>query len=268
MSNLSNIGFHVTTYEQFQKLLHIAGKSSRKVDVADGYYTVYTDRSGAELYTQYNNKGELIGANPHFKGSSRRSVCLKQFIARKESILDGAFHAWAVPTDPKEPESGLYPFVFDLPDSKAYPALALPQTVDIQLAAFAQQIKVFFDEAAYSASQTGEPKFATQSFIPTGLFTTESDPEAGPPAFAAFTGIIKSCKLLKNTLTKQWFYWMLVDTLGGEVDVLADKAILFDEVPKVNGVVQGEFWLSGRLLISENETSEIKKGLLRRLFGR
>lgn len=268
MSNFSNIGFHVSTYKQFQKLLYIAGKSSRKVDVEDGYYSVYTDRSGAELYTQYKNKGELIGANPHFKGSSRRSVCLNEFIARKESVLDGAFHAWAAPTYPKEPESGLYPFVFDLPDSKTYTAFALPQTVDIQLAAFALQIKIFPDESAYSASQTDEPKFATQSFIPTGLFTSENDPEAGPAALGAFTGIIKSCKLLKNTLTKQWFYWMLVDTLGGEVDVVADKAMLFDEVPKVNGVVQGEFWLSGRLLISENETSEIRKGLLRRLFGR
>jgi hypothetical protein len=267
MSNFSNIGFHVTTYEQFQKLLHIAGKTSRTVEVEDGYYLVYSDRSGAELYTQYNIKGELIGANPHFKGSSRRSVCLNQYIERTESVLDGAFHAWAAPRDPADSESGEYPFVFDLPDAKTYLVGPLPQTVDIQLAAFAQQITVFPDEAVFSASQTSELKFATQSFIPIGLFTDENaSNETRLAALGAFTGVIKSCSLKKNTLTKGRFYCMLVDTLGGEVDVVADKVILFDKVPQVGGIVQGDFWLSGKLLLSENEVPEPKKTLFQKLF--
>lgn len=71
MSNFSNIGFNVTTQEEFQQLLEKAYKTSNSMKIDEGAYSVFTDNSGAELYMQFNKKNELLGANPHFKGKAK-----------------------------------------------------------------------------------------------------------------------------------------------------------------------------------------------------
>ena len=60
---------------------------------------------------QFNKKNELLGANPHFKGISKRTVCLTNTVERSESELDSAFHCWADPSEENKPDSGAYPFV-------------------------------------------------------------------------------------------------------------------------------------------------------------
>jgi hypothetical protein len=51
----------------------------------------------------------------------------------------------------------------------------------------------------------------------------------------------------RNQRTKANFYWFLVETLGGEIDVVADPKLIASE-PQLGGVVSGQFWLSGRLI--------------------
>jgi hypothetical protein len=38
-----------------------------------------------------------------------------------------------------------------------------------------------------------------------------------------------------------------VDTLGGEVDVVADVKLISSE-PQIGGIVSGQFWLSGKII--------------------
>ena len=45
----------------------------------------------------------------------------------------------------------------------------------LQIAAFAHEITAFETVAAYEASQTGDLKYTSQSFIPSGLFTPAGD---------------------------------------------------------------------------------------------
>lgn len=52
--------------------------------------------------------------------------------------------------------------------------------------------------------------------------------------------------LLINPATGASFHWAKVRTLGGEVDVVADPEVLNGSLV-VGGVVNGSFWLSGRL---------------------
>ena len=58
---------------------------------------------------------------------------------------------------------------------------------------------------------------------------------------------IKMPKMDGLEMTGEKFYWMLVDTLGGEIDVVASTD-LCDELPNPLSIVQGQFWLSGRIL--------------------
>lgn len=268
MSNLSDIGFSINTQEDFINLIEKSHEKSTAIPAKKGTYLCYSDPSGAELWIQMNKKNELIGANPHFKGKSKRTIGLTTDVARKAGTLDGAFHAWANPQS-SDPESGEYPFVFDVPNHKTLGTLEFPQNIDIQLSAFAQEFEYFETEEEFTNSQEGEMKFATKFFIPSGLFDSDGVKRSkSPDALGVFAGIIKDFDKKENELTGEKFYWIFVDTLGGEIDVLADLAFL-DREPKVGGVVHGQFWLSGTLLSQpEIKKTEDKKGIFSKFFGR
>ncbi len=264
MSNLSNIGFGVQNEEDFYSLVEKAYEKSIQIKNKEGSYYKFSDESGAQLWIQMDHKNELIGVNPHFKGESKRKVSIVTTINKQESILDGAFYSWA---DPEEDDlkSGSYPFVFDVPDHKNYSDIELPQALEIQLSAFAQEFEYYESEDVFEEEQEGEMKWASQSFVPSGLFNPgdEKDPDS-PEAFGLFAGVIRKAEKRKNFFTNQEFYWMLVDTLGGEIDVTADLRYFKNSIPSIGGVVHGQFWLSGCLL-TEPKISEKKrrKGILK-----
>ncbi len=186
--------------------------------------------------------------NPHFFGESRVRVQLAARIVRPEGThLDGAFHAWADPQG-DDPDSVSYPFVFDAPDFQCYSALSLPAILEARIAAFAHELVVFRSEEEYMASQTGETKFAVQSFIPSGLFRPDGESIDPPEANAMFTGRILEAEMRTNELMNKPFQWMLVETLGGVFDVVADPEFIEVE-PAPGRILMGSFWLSGRLRI-------------------
>ena len=61
-----------------------------------------------------------------------------------------------------------------------------------------------------------------------------------------FAGEIKEFDLRTNQLSGENFYRFLIETLGGEIDVVADPKFVPEE-PKIGGIVSGQFWLSGRI---------------------
>jgi hypothetical protein len=249
MSNLSDIGFPVRGEQDVNDVIMKVLENVSEIPAARGSYYKFADASGASIYLQANASQELIGFNPHFEGKSRRTVCLTAAIEKESSELDGAFHAWANPSEENNPESGEYPFVFDAPDFRLSGDLKFPQNRQVQLTAFAStEFKVFKSERDFYDSQDAELKFAAKSFVPSGLFNFETDNTQPPLAFGVFTGEIMDFELKTNELTGESFYWFLVDTLGGEIDVVADPKLVGSE-PNVGGYLNGQFWLSGRLVI-------------------
>ncbi|MEN7551546.1 hypothetical protein AAG747_26760 [Rapidithrix thailandica] len=267
MSNLSNIGFDIQSEDDFYSLVEKAYEKSTPLKTVKGTYFQFSDESGAELWIQMNKKNELIGMNPHFKGKSKRKVSVTSSIDRPESILDGAFHSWADPLEDDHPESGAYPFVFDVPNHKKYEGIETPQIIEIQLSAFAQEFEYYESEGAFENGQEGEPKWASQSFVPSGLFKPGEGDDPNPPeALGLFTGIIKEFEKRKNEFTGQEFYWLLVDTLGGEIDVLTDLRFFENTSPGIGGIVHGQFWLSGSILTEPKVVEKPKGGFLKSLF--
>ena len=157
--------------------------------------------------------------------------------------MDGALKAQAVEEDHS------FPFVFDLPDFLTLDPISFPHKTEIQLAAFAQEFQAYDSEedwrGRHPQSETN-PSLSPLSFIPSGLFSPDGKPTIPPQAYGIFTGIIKDARMRTNRMTGVPFFWMLVDSLGGEVDVVA-HARKFRTPPLVGGIVQGQFWLSGKL---------------------
>ncbi len=249
MSNLSDIGFPVQSEQDVNVLITETIKYVESVRCPQGFYLRFSDASGAEIYLQGNPDQELVGFNPHFDGISCRTVGLVRQIERESSELDGGFYAWADPRDADFEHSGAYPFVFDVPDFRTVGEIEFPSVCEIQLTAFASNdFRIFADEKDFRADENWND-LAARSFVPSGLFLPgEDQTEIEPPRpVGMFAGEIKDFELKTNELSNENFYWFLVETLGGEIDVVAD-AKLVPAKPKLGGIVSGQFWLSGKII--------------------
>jgi hypothetical protein len=245
-SHLASIGFPVRSEAEAYALVSKAAEHGRIVQTAKGDYVAWTDTTGAELWVQRDTSGGLIGFAPHFFGKTGRRVGLQARITRPASTaLDGAFYGWANPQD-ESSESGDYPFVFDAPDYRSHDKLRLPARAQVQLTAFAHELSAHSSEEQYYASQKGLA-YAAEAFVPSGLFSAQPDAEAPPQALAIFAGRVLQFEHMMNAITGTPFAWMQVNTLGGEVDVVADPSIIQGQVV-LAGVVFGSFWLSGRIV--------------------
>jgi hypothetical protein len=252
MSNLSDIGFPTPDEQAVNEMIMHVLEVAKPIQNPRGFYLVYTDSSGAEIYLQGNFNQELVGFNPHFAGKSRRVVSLTKAIERDSSELDGGFHAWANPSDENVEISGEYPFVFDVPDFRAIEIAEFPQITQIQLTAFASNdFKVFANEEDYQNAQDSELKYASKMFVPSGLFAFDEKDNSVDLSVVRpvgmFAGEIKEFELKTNELSGEKFYWIFVETLGGDVDVVIDPKYVPVE-PNTGGIVSGTFWLSGRIV--------------------
>jgi hypothetical protein len=246
-SHYSTIGLPVKSPDEMAALAERVADDCASLDCPQGRYLRWCSPSGAELWLQVDSDNSLAGMQPHFSGESAVRVRLTSRVIRPDStVLDGAFQGWAAIAD-DDPESGCYPFVFDAPDFQLHHQLQLPAIVKAQVAAFAHCVSLFASPEAYAASQAGEPKFGSQSFIPSGLFSPDGEITEPPKADAVFTGHILKTEMRRNELTGRRFWWALVETYGGIFDVIIDPE-LAEGTPKVGDVLKGVFWLPGRIL--------------------
>ena len=248
MSNLSDIGFPTPSEQAVNEMIMKVLDLARPVQCPRGFYLKYVDPSGAEIYLQGNFQQELLGFNPHFAGKSRRAVNLARMIERDSSELDGGFYAWANPAG----EKGEYPFVFDVPDFRTVEAGDLPRPAEIQLTAFASNdFKIYENDDDYQAAQQSELKYASKMFVPTGLFSFDEKDQSVDLSVVRpvgmFAGEIREAETKRNELSGENFYWLLIETLGGAVDVVVDPKYVASE-PSPGGIVSGQFWLSGKIL--------------------
>lgn len=239
-SHFTTIGLPVGSVEDLAALVDRIAPSCRELPARRGRYLHWRDPSGAELWLQLSRDDELLGVHPHFDGATRTRVGLTSRVAG-ENALEGGFHGWANP-EADDVEAGDYPFVFDAPGFGQHGDARIPGVAEVQLSAFAHELEVFESVAAFeAAAPEGEVRFASQSFVPSGLFGE------APEATAVFTGIVRRADRRTNEQTGRPFYWAEVDTLGVRVDVVVDPALVTTP-PAPGHVVQGSFWLSGRLL--------------------
>lgn len=246
-SHFSDIGFNVTSDDELRDLAFQAYEEGELFPSENGAYVQWSPGQGVELWTRMDRNGDVIGINPHFAGTTSTWVGITERIQPPETpTLDGSFYAWANPSE-EDPGTGDFPFVFDVPDYRLYDAVNLPRSLDVQLGAFALELNAYESDEAYDAAQGDEIKFASESFIPCGLFTPGPGEVKVPEAYVMFSGHVLHTETRANPVTGNDFRWVKVQTLLGEIDVVSDPTIVIGELV-VGGVVNGSFWLSGRLL--------------------
>lgn len=260
MSHFSDIGFNIDSEEGLNDLVQSVYKKSAPIKASNGHYSLFEDVSGAQIWMQVNKKPELIGLMPFFNGVSRRKVALHPVEDELANEMEVRFHAWSNPPSEEVMQTGDYPFLFDMPDYMSVEPLEFPRIAEIQLNAFARRIEHYESEEDYSSGQE-KPQFAIESFIPSGLFV---DDLSKTEAFANVGGRILSVQKKENVQSGEDFYWLVVKTLGGEIDVLADPKF-FQSEPLQGHIIRGDFWLCGRFIDAKPYK---KQNFIQRLLGK
>ncbi len=247
MNHFTTIGLSVHSADDFRSVLEHGLKHGAVVPAEQGSYRCWQIGNGAELWLQMDEDGRLIGAHPHFSGKTRLKVRLIERLARPDAnALDGAFNAWANGSDDND---GDFSFAFDCPDADSYEALALPCNAQVQIAAFAQELKAYSSVEQFDAEQSDQedvPGLASQSFIPSGQFSANDD-AGSPRSECVMAGHVRDTNRFYNEESGLSFIWARVEAFGGEFDVIADSEIIEGHV-RAGGVVSGSFYLSGRLI--------------------
>jgi hypothetical protein len=245
VSHFSSIGLEVASAADMQALIDRIVEDSEYLEARGGVYVVWQAGDGPELWLQCDEENAVVGLSPHFVGTSRLRVGLVAPVERPgQTALDGSFYAWVNPRG-EDFSEGDYPLVFDCPDAAAL-EVEVPCEATVQLSAFAHHLEVWADADTYDREQT-EPKFASQSFVPAGLFRGDED-EPGPPvAYAMFTGHVAAAEERHNPLTSTPYWYAAVVTLGGTIDVVIASELVARPLA-VGNVVSGGFWLSGQVV--------------------
>lgn len=151
---------------------------------------------------------------------------------------------------PGDDGAGVYPLVFDAVDFATLSGRSLPSALEARIAGFAHQLRAFPSADAYDQSQTSEPKFAAQSFVPIGMFAlAAADGEAEPPpsSTALLAGRVAAHRRLTSEVTGQAFHWLLVESLEASFDIVADPEVVEGEITE-GGTAEVSCWLFGRVL--------------------
>jgi hypothetical protein len=245
-NHLSAIGFPADSEADVMAVVERAGREGHAIPSRSGAYYVLAPGGGPELWVQIrrDKKGQpkFAGFNPHFRGDARMRFGAIAAIRSDDYPMEGTLEGWADPAD-ETPESGVFPLSVEIPDFEISVAdIVFLRTLEIQISAFAHLATCFLDANAFvrDGVKMGGVGMATKSFIPLGAFKGEK------ASTAFFCGEILKAQVKTNPSGGGKYNYVLVDTLGGQIDMVADMSVLIGE-PRVGGIAQCQGWLSARL---------------------
>uniref|UniRef100_A0A7S2VAC1 Uncharacterized protein n=1 Tax=Entomoneis paludosa TaxID=265537 RepID=A0A7S2VAC1_9STRA len=222
-------------------------------------------QNGAEMWGAVE-RGSFLGMDPHYCGLSRVPMRLTE--KKWDDSSNAAAFVGTTVMEESDNDSGdddavMMPMTleFDCPYSFfANDLVEMPQECTVQLAAFAHEIAVFdrledYKKHCQEVKARGDMAFADRSFFWTAIFhddEEEEDSDKRPPrSNAIMTGHVVQSEVKLNEQTGEYFYWALVETVGGRLDVVIHPHLIDrhgESPPRVGCILQGHFWLSGRLV--------------------
>ncbi len=258
--HFSVIGFKASSAEALSTLVSdLLEKGGEKQPCPPGYYHRLHSKTGPELWVHMQKPAEAaedsdpyvaVGITPFFEGEGRTPIRVRAMRQRpNDNLFEGAFYVELGPTIA----------LIDVVDFARFAGKAVPFMAIAQIVAFPHELAVFENEAAFQAVQAGKSvQFTPRSFLASGLFVGGGgsgeivflDPEAEDfraPARAFLTGEVQKTERRLNPETGQDFTWALIGTAGGTFDLVADDTVL-PQALTPGMIVEGEFWLCGRLV--------------------
>lgn len=264
--HFSVIGFRANSAEALSALVNgLLQKGGEKQPCRPGYYHRVGSAAGSELWVHMQSASAFdgaaadasaedpfvaVGITPFFSGEGRTPIRVRAIRRRpSDNHFEGAFYVELGPTIA----------LIDVVDFARFEDKKTPFMAIAQIVAFPHELALYDDEEHFNSAQADKGvRFTARSFLASGLFTRGEangelvflDPEAADfraPARAFLTGEVLKCEQRRNPETGHEFSWALIGTAGGTFDLVADEKLLPNS-PKPGMIVEGEFWLCGKLV--------------------
>ena len=239
MSHLSDIGFGFSGPEEFLRFVEQIANLESNTSFAsdDGFYNLWTPGAGVELWVCANEDLQLAGCSLHFAGDGRMQAYITQSYPVVDSNLRGTIYAWLTPEDETNPYTGRTPLAAAVPMFNCISEVALRfPLVTLQITGFVEGFLECFDPSS---------EFAPEATLEPPWF---GNPEMQPEPNAVIAGTIVTANLLTNPETEKEFWHVLVDTMGGTVDLVADPAAVVDGPPKMGQRCRASCWISAQIV--------------------
>jgi hypothetical protein len=265
-----DIGFPLESWMAYMNLLHEMVERGQIIRTDRGAYVRWVPDQGIGVSAEIKEGGEFGLLRPHFMGESCIKVALVEKMAYQDvRLADGFFVAYAKPQksdgsfvskhENLHYGDGTYsshlPFIFDAPDYDRYADISLPAVVDIKLTGFALNLCAYETEDEWMDYQietddSGEQDpyiWTGETFLPSTILDKREDltQYSRPVAFIAGTAL--ETAILTNPITGCDFSWARLQTVAGELDIVASPRIL-NGYFVTGGVAAGNFYLSGHIV--------------------
>lgn len=262
-SHFTSIGFPAETVEEIEALALEVIDLTRTFNCPNGRYLRWASGEGAELWLQMDEDYNLIGVTPFFQKKSVVNVGIMHVLHRKDdTALEGAIRGWVNPKH-NNPRLGAFELVCDVVDIGRYPNLDLPFISPMRLSAFAYNLDVFSSLEDFQSSEVGQGKSNPESFLPLGLTKADQGMTVQPESNAEISGRVVETAVLRNSHSQQNYYWILVRTEGGIVDMVCDPTLVTEPITP-GDIVSGFSWLCGQI---PKPRLQQKKSLKQLIFG-
>ncbi|KLT72923.1 hypothetical protein PL75_05350 [Neisseria arctica] len=230
MNHYTSIGLPLAEQVHFEEVLpRVLEEAQTLVNGSSLTYYVYTDSSMAQLWLGADDKG-IVSFEPFFQGKMQRCLYLDSIYPAENGTA--LISAW--PSETAQQGN----IVFSVPDGDALNENQIGKAAQVLLAAFAEDVRVFADDQTYQ-SASGKLNHLVGSW--------RQAEQNGGEAYILLTGVVESVEKWLNEFGGKPFYHLVLEVENGLLDAVADTALLEVE-PRKGNIVQGLFWLGGRVI--------------------
>ena len=230
------------TADMLSQVEMLAANRSKLVGASKGNYRLWRSQQGAELWFHYParlaatrstpaDQPELplpdrpIAVTPFHRGLSNCPIKIGRYLSLdRVNPLEGSCMAWLPPPSGGGREQVM---VLELAPFGLHPLRAPPFVTTAQIVCFAHAAWAYPDAATYSRETPGNRRIQEGSINP----VTEADvPEVklsyrqSPITLGLATGIVRRAIRHINPATREPYYWMLLETKRGKIDVIVNPA--------------------------------------------
>ena len=247
MNDFLAIGYNIDDIEAFFGESFSKLKKTEYINFVEYYIKDNNKKSELYLYTEvkksflWKKTENFLCAKPSFCGITKQSVKKLDFVFSNECPLCVSLNLWVG----KNGED--YPLRVDVPNYLEIKDIDLSIINNISITLFPHQLSYWPDVQSFE-KEAEKTKMAVKSLIPSGTFSVkENDKDFKPSASCICNGIVISAEEITNEHTGLSLYHLVINTYGADYDVVVQKDAL-KELPKINSVVGGTFWVCGKLI--------------------
>lgn len=241
-----SMGFIIENEEKFMQFLDLVIRNGERTETSFGSKFSLVFSNGEEFVALMDDDNEVFYFAFHHRKGTVSPVGIYEVDTNEEGVLTGLAFGSMKPDDESNPESGVYPFVFQTGDLEVLETFHQSEIRNVEVSAFANKVRCFANEEEFYKNQDPEVPLSSESLIPLGIFNDEVNDVLTPTIL--INGVVTDVQFLQNELSNEYYWQLTVQTVGSTYTIFSAVDRVTEGKPEVGSVVTVEAWLTGRFV--------------------